>query len=78
MKVHTLALISLQSFEYTQKATILTFWHVQLDLHGMSVDEAVAKLDKHITSLTGLSSSTFVIQVSLHYPPPGFRDDSAL
>ena len=68
MKVHILALISLQSFEYTQKATTLTFWHVQLDLHGMSVDEAVAKLDKH----------TFVIQVSLHYPPPGFRDDSAL
>jgi hypothetical protein len=39
---------------------------LQLDLHGMSVDEGIEKLEKHITSLTGLSSSTFVIQV----PPP--------
>lgn len=30
----------------------------------MSVDEAIVKLDKHVTSLTGLSSSTFVLQVT--------------
>ena len=36
---------------------------VQVDLHGMSVDEAIAKLEQHVHSLSGLSSATFILQV---------------
>lgn len=32
-------------------------------MHGMNVDEAMEKLQKHIINLSGLSSATFVLQV---------------
>ena len=37
---------------------------LQLDLHGMSIEESIEKLENHIARLTGLSSATFVIEVS--------------
>lgn len=42
---------------------------LQVDLHGMNVEEAIEKLEKHVASLSGLSSATFVLQVSLFLLP---------
>ena len=36
---------------------------LQLDLHGMSIEESIQKLENHIARLTGLSSATFIIEV---------------
>lgn len=40
--------------------------HVQIDLHGLNVDEAMAMLDRHLANLGGLSAPGGILLQACH------------